>query len=39
VKGDENVAFWEVARAIDIMRRSGIGQVGLITAKLELGRS
>jgi biopolymer transport protein TolR len=38
VKGDERVPFFEVARAIDIMRRSGIDKVGLITAKLEAGQ-
>ena len=32
VKGDENVPFEEVARAIDIMRGAGIEHVGLITA-------
>ena len=35
VKGDNDVLFAEVARAIDIMRGSGIEKVGLITAKLE----
>ena len=38
VKGDENVPFAEVARAIDIMRGSGIDKVGLITAKVEAGQ-
>ncbi len=38
VKGDEEVLFAEVARAIDIMRGSGIDKVGLITAKLEAGQ-
>jgi biopolymer transport protein ExbD len=38
VKGDENVPFAEVARAIDIMRGSGIDHVGLITAKIEAGQ-
>src|SRR5713226_5606096 len=37
VKGDSDVLFGEVARAIDIMRGSGIDKVGLITAKLEAG--
>lgn len=37
VKGDENVPFEQVARAIDIMRGSGIDHVGLITAKIEAG--
>jgi len=38
VKGDDNVEFLEVARAIDIMRGSGIEKVGLITAKVEAGQ-
>jgi biopolymer transport protein TolR len=38
VKGDETVIFAQVARAIDIMRGSGIEKVGLITAKLEAGQ-
>jgi biopolymer transport protein TolR len=38
VKGDDNVEFGEVARAIDIMRGSGIDHVGLITAKIEAGQ-
>jgi biopolymer transport protein TolR len=38
VKGDDTVVFAEVARAIDIMRGSGIEKVGLITAKLEAGQ-
>jgi biopolymer transport protein ExbD len=38
VKGDGDVLFGEVARAIDIMRGSGIDKVGLITAKLEAGQ-
>jgi biopolymer transport protein ExbD len=38
VKGDNDVLFGEVARAIDIMRASGIDKVGLITAKLEAGQ-
>src|SRR5271169_6142913 len=37
VKGEDNVPFAEVARAIDIMRGSGIDKVGLITAKVEAG--
>jgi biopolymer transport protein TolR len=37
VKGDKDVLFMEVARAIDIMRGAGIDKVGLITAKLEAG--
>jgi biopolymer transport protein ExbD len=38
VKGDDAVEFAQVARAIDIMRGSGIDKVGLITAKLEAGQ-
>jgi biopolymer transport protein TolR len=38
VKGDDTVPFAEVARAIDIMRGSGIEKVGLITAKVEAGQ-
>jgi biopolymer transport protein TolR len=37
VKGDSDVMFQEVARAIDVMRGAGIDKVGLITAKLEAG--
>ena len=38
VKGDDAVRFADVARAIDIMRGSGIDKVGLITANLEAGK-
>ena len=38
VKGDEQIAFAEVARAIDIMKASGVEKVGLITAKVEAGQ-
>jgi biopolymer transport protein ExbD len=38
VKGDSDVMFQEVARAIDVMRGAGIDKVGLITAKLEAGQ-
>jgi biopolymer transport protein TolR len=38
VKGDDKVRFADVARAIDIMRGSGIDKVGLITANLEAGK-
>jgi len=38
VKGDNDVMFMDVARAIDIMRGAGIDKVGLITAKLEAGQ-
>ena len=34
VEGDDGVRFSDVARAIDIMRNSGIDKVGLVTAKL-----
>jgi biopolymer transport protein ExbD len=38
VKGDDEVLFEDVARAIDIMKGAGIDKVGLITAKLEAGQ-
>ena len=38
VKGDDSVEFVQVARAIDVMRSSGIEDVGLITAKIEAGQ-
>ena len=38
VKGDNDVLFFQVARAIDIMHGAGIDKVGLITAKLEAGQ-
>jgi biopolymer transport protein TolR len=38
VKGDDDVLFMDVARAIDIMKGAGIDKVGLITAKLEAGQ-
>jgi biopolymer transport protein TolR len=38
VKADDQVPFQQVARAIDIMRGSGIDHVGLITAKIEQGQ-
>jgi biopolymer transport protein TolR len=38
VKGDNDVLFMDVARAIDIMKDAGIDKVGLITAKLEAGQ-
>ena len=37
IKGEDDVMFRDVARAIDIMRLSGIDSVGLITAKVEAG--
>jgi biopolymer transport protein TolR len=38
VKGDDDVSFAQVARAIDIMRGAGIDHAGLITAKIEAGQ-
>ena len=38
VKGDDSVVFAQVARAIDVMRNSGVEKVGLITARLEAGQ-
>jgi biopolymer transport protein TolR len=38
IKGDDSVEFAQVAKAIDIMRGSGIDSVGLITAKIEAGQ-
>ena len=38
VKGAEEIPFAQVARAIDVMRGSGIDKVGLITARLEAGQ-
>jgi biopolymer transport protein TolR len=38
VKGDDAVVFSIVARAIDVMRSSGIEKVGLMTARLEVGQ-
>jgi len=38
VKGDNDVMFMDIARAIDIMRGAGIDKIGLITAKLEAGQ-
>jgi len=37
IKGEDNVPFADVARAIDIMRGSGIDKVGLITSSLLAG--
>jgi biopolymer transport protein ExbD len=34
VQGEDGVRFSEVARAIDVMRSSGIEKVGLVTARL-----
>ena len=38
VQGEDGVRFFDVARAIDIMRGSGIEKVGLMTARLETER-
>lgn len=38
IKGDDDATFAQIARAIDIMRGSGIVTVGLITAKMEAGQ-
>lgn len=38
VKGEDGTSFGYVARAIDVMRGSGITNVGLITAKMEAGQ-
>jgi biopolymer transport protein ExbD len=38
IKGDDNVPFENVARAIDIMHRASIDHVGLITSKVEAGQ-
>ena len=38
VQSKDGVRFFDVARAIDIMRSSGIEKVGLMTAKLEAGQ-
>jgi biopolymer transport protein TolR len=36
VQGEDGVRFSDVARAIDIMRGSGVEKIGLLTAKLEV---
>jgi biopolymer transport protein ExbD len=38
VKGDSDLEFREVARAIDIAKGAGIDKVGLMTAKMEMGQ-
>lgn len=38
VQSEDSVKFFDVARAIDIMRGSGIEKVGLMTARLEAGQ-
>ena len=37
VKGDDSVAFANVANVIDIAHAAGVDKVGLITAKIEAG--
>jgi len=37
IQSDDGVRFFDVARAIDVMRGSGIEKVGLMTAKIEAG--
>jgi biopolymer transport protein TolR len=38
IKGDDNVEFAYIARAIDIMHASDIDKVGLVTNKMEQGQ-
>jgi biopolymer transport protein ExbD len=38
IKGDDEVEFEQVARAIDIMHNANIDKVGLITTKVEAGQ-
>src|SRR5579863_6734381 len=38
VRGDSALEFGEIARAIDLMRGSGITTVGLMTPELEIAR-
>jgi len=38
VKGDPDLEFQYVARAIDIAKGAGIDKVGLMTAKIEAGQ-
>jgi biopolymer transport protein TolR len=38
VRGDNALEFGSVARAIDVMRASGINSVGLMTTELEIAR-
>lgn len=39
VKGDDDIAFANVAQVIDIAHSAGVDKVGLITAKIEAGQS
>jgi len=38
VKGDPDLDFQFVARAIDIAKGAGIDKIGLMTAKMETGQ-
>jgi biopolymer transport protein TolR len=38
IKGDDNVKFEQIARAIDIMHSANIDHVGLMTTKVEQGQ-
>lgn len=38
IQSEDGVRFFDVARAIDVMRSSGIEKVGLMTAKVEAGQ-
>ncbi len=38
VKGDDDIAFANVAQVIDIAHSAGVDKVGLITAKIEAGQ-
>jgi biopolymer transport protein TolR len=38
VKGDPDIDFRYVARAIDVAKGAGIDKIGLMTAKMELGQ-
>jgi biopolymer transport protein TolR len=38
VQGEDGIRFFDVARAIDIMRGAGIEKVGLMTVRLETGQ-
>jgi biopolymer transport protein TolR len=38
VKGDPDLEFKDVAKAIDIAHGAGIDKVGLMTAKVEAGQ-
>ncbi len=38
IKGEDDVVFGEIARAIDVMKGSGIEKIGLITARVEAGQ-